>query len=116
METGLEFFDSWAKSQKEFLETSLKSQEEFRAHWLDTMKKMQASFLQTAGSPENPQSREMLNFFNTWLNSMMNSTEVFSDEVVKIQRTWQKTLENQMEMSKELAKNFSDYFKRAEQQ
>lgn len=114
MEKGLEFFDAWAKSQKDFLDASLKSQEEFRSHWLDSMRKMQQSFLASAGSTDNPQNKEMLNFFNTWFGTMMNSTEVFSDEVVKIQKTWKSTLEKQMEVSRQLVKNFSDYFKQAE--
>jgi hypothetical protein len=114
MDKGIEFFDAWAKSQKEFLEASLKSQEEFRAHWLESMKGMQEFFLKTAGPSETPQSKEMLNFFNSWFSTMLKSSEIFSDEAVKIQKTWKTALEHQMEMSRELVKNFSNFFQQPE--
>lgn len=114
MEKGIEFFDAWAKTQKDFLEVSLKSQEAFRSQWLDAMKKTQESFLDTANSFDNPQSKEALKFFNTWFSTVINSSELLNNEVLKIQRAWEKTLESQLEQSKELVKGFSDYLKRCE--
>ena len=109
MEKGLEFFDAWAKTQKDFLESSLKSQEVFRSHWLDSMKKSQETFLDSAGSFDNPQSKEALKLFNTWFNSVISSSELFNEEVLKVQKTWEKTLETQLEQSKELVKGFTDF-------
>ena len=113
MDKGLEFFDAWAKTQKEFLETSLKTQEVFRAHWLDSMKKSQESFFSTAGSVDNPHALEMLKLFNTWIGTMINTSEIFNDEVVKLQQSWGKTLENQIEQSKELVRVFTEYLQKA---
>lgn len=109
MEKGLEFFDAWAKTQKDLIESSLKSQEIFRSQWLDSMKKTQEAFLSSAGSFDNPQSKEALKLFNTWFNSVISSSELFNQEVQKIQQTWEKLLENQLEQSKEIAKGFTDF-------
>jgi hypothetical protein len=109
MEKGLEFFEAWSKAQKDFLDSSLKSQEIFRAQWLDSMKKTQETFLNSAGAFDNPQSKEALKLFNTWFNSVISSSELFNEEVLKVQKTWEKTLETQLEQSKELVKGFTDF-------
>jgi hypothetical protein len=114
MDKVLEFFDTWAKTQKEFLETSLKSQEVFRSNWLDSMKKTQESFLTTSSSYDNPQAKEMLNLFNNWFTTMINSSQLFNDEIVKIQKSWEKTLETQIDQSKELVKGFTVFLKQPE--
>ncbi len=112
MEKGLEFFDAWVKSQNEFLETWLKSQKELLTNWTESIQKLQASFLNLEGFKEGP-GKEMLNLFNSWFNTMSNSAKVFSDEVVKIQETSKGAFEKQMEMSRDMVKNFSELFKQA---
>ena len=109
MKKGLEFFDSWVKSQKEFLETWLKSQREFLTNWTESMKKLQESFTNLGGSQEGP-GKEVVNLFNSLFNNMANSAKVFSDEAMKMQETWKITVEKQMEMSREMVKNFSHLF------
>lgn len=111
MDIGLDFFNAWAKTQKEFLETSLKSQEVFRSHWLDSMKKTQDSFMNMANAYDTPQSKELAKLFNTWFNTVISSSELFNDQALKMQQSWQKTLEVQMDQSKELVKGFSEYLK-----
>ena len=113
MDKGLEFFDAWAKTQKDFLETSINTQETFRAHWLDSMKKSQESFLGTAGSVDNPHTKEILKLFNAWIGTMINTSELFNGEFVKLQKSWGQTLENQIEQSKEMTKVFSAYIEKA---
>lgn len=109
MEKGLEFFDAWAKTQKELIESSLKSQEIFRSHWLASMRKTQEAFLASVSTFDNPQSKEALKLFNTWFNSVISSTELFNEEAQRIQKTWEKLLDNQLEQSKEIAKGFTDF-------
>jgi hypothetical protein len=113
MDKGLEFFDAWAKTQKEFFETSLKTQEVFRAHWLDSIKKSQESFFNTASSVDSPHAKEIVKLFNAWIGTMINTSELFNDEVVRLQQSWGKTLDNQIDQSKELAKVFSEYLEKA---
>lgn len=114
METGLDFFNAWAKTQQEFLETSLKSQEAFRSQWLESMKKTQESFASMAGAYDNPQTKEAAKLFNNWFNTVISSSELFNEQVLKLQQSWQKTLEIQVEQSKELVKGFSEYIKQAQ--
>ena len=112
MEKGMEFFDTWVKSQKDFFETGLKSQKEFLTNWTASIQKLQESFLNLGTSQEGP-GKELLNLFNSWFNTMANSAKVFSDEVVKIQETAKSTFEKQIEMSRGMTKNFSELFKQS---
>ena len=114
MENGLEFFDAWVKSQKEFLQTWSSSQKEFLAHWNESIKKLQESFAILGVAPEGA-GKEITDLFRSAFNNLASSTKVFSDEAVKIQETWKATAEKQMEMSREMVKNFSQLFERAGQ-
>jgi hypothetical protein len=113
MEKGLEFIDAWVKSQKEFMENWVKSQKEFMENWTEATKKLQESFMNMGDSQGGP-TKEMLNLYNSWLTTMVNSSKVFADEAGKIQETWKNAVENQMEMSSEMVKNFSELFEQAE--
>lgn len=112
MEKGLEVFDAWVKSQKEFLDAWLKSQKEFQTNWIESMKKLQESFTNLGFSQDGP-GKEITNLFNSLFNNMTNSSKIFSDEALKMQETWKITVEKQMEMSKEMVKNFSLLFEQA---
>ena len=114
MDTALDFFNAWAKTQKEFLDTSFKSQEAFRSNWLESMKKTQDSFINMTNTYDNPQSKELAKLFNTWFNTVISSSELFNDQVLKMQQSWQKTLEAQIEQSKDLVQSFSAYLKQAQ--
>ncbi len=110
MEKGLEFFDAWVKSQKEFLETWSKSQTEFLTNWNESTKKLQETFV-NLGTGQEGRGKEMTDLFSSLFNNMASSTKIFSDEAVKMQETWKGTVEKQMEMSREMVKNFSQMFK-----
>jgi len=45
---------------------------------------------------------------------MVNSSKLFTVEAEKIQDTWKNTVENQMAMSREMVKNFSEFFKQVD--
>ena len=62
------------------------------------------------GSQEGP-TKEILSLFNSWLTTMMSSSKAFTVEAEKIQETWKNTVEKQMEMSREIVKNYSAFFK-----
>jgi hypothetical protein len=112
MEKMIEFADAWMKSQKEFMENWVKAQKEFMENWTEATKKLQESFMTMGGSQDGP-AKEMINLYNSWLTTMTNSSKVFTDEAGKIQETWKNTVEKQMEMSREMVKNFSELFKHA---
>jgi hypothetical protein len=72
------------------------------------MKMAQEALLKSASSFDNPQIKEALKFYNTWFDMVMSSFESFSEEVLRMQKTWEKMLENQLEQSKALVKGFTD--------
>lgn len=112
MEHLNDFIDSWMKSQKEFMENWVKSQKEFMEYWTESIKKMQESFKSMGGPQEGP-AKEILGIYDTWLTTMLNSSKAFASEADKIQEIWKNTVENQLERSKEMVKNFSEFFKQA---
>ena len=112
MEQGLEFFDAWAKAQKDFLENSRKSQEMFRSQWLESMKKTQEAFVNSVSSIDNPQIKEVLKLYNTWFNVVIFSSQLLNDEAMRMQKSLEKMLENQLEKNRELVKAFSDFVKK----
>jgi hypothetical protein len=114
MEKAFEFFDGWLKSQKDFLENWVKSQKEFMENWTEATKKIQEAFLGQMGSHGGPAEKEMSELYNTWINTTVNSSKAFTDEAIKIQETWKNAVERQMEMSKEMVKNFSEHFMQPE--
>jgi hypothetical protein len=113
MEKAFEFFDEWLKSQRDFLEQWVKTQKEFMENWTEATKKLQEAFFSQMGSHEGPAGKEMIDLYTTWVNTMVNSSKVFTDEAIKIQETWKNTVEKQMEISKEMAKSFSELFTQA---
>lgn len=110
MEKAMEFFDAWIKSQKEFLDNWVKSQRDFMNNWTESTKKLQESFMSLGWTQQGP-GKEMLSVYTSWVNTMVNSSKVFTDEAVKIQENWRTTMERQMEMSREMTKNFLDLLK-----
>ncbi len=110
MEKAFEFFDGWLKSQKDFLENWVKTQKEFMENWTEATKKLQEAFFSQVGSHDGPTGKEMYELYNSWVTTMVNSSKVFTDEAIKIQDTWKNTVEKQMEMSKEMVKNFSELY------
>lgn len=112
MEKAMEFFDGWLKTQKEFMENWVKAQKEFMENWAEATRKLQEPLLNLGSSQEGP-AKDVLNFYNSWVSTMVNSSKAFTDEVIKIQETWKSTVEKQMEMSREMANNFFELSKQA---
>jgi hypothetical protein len=112
MDKGLEFVDAWMKAQKEFMENWVKAQKEFMENWLEATKKMQESILKIGLPPEGT-AKETQDLYKSWLTTMVNSSKIFTDEAERVQETWRNTVEKQMEMSREVVKNFSEVVKKA---
>jgi len=111
MQEAGEIFESWFKLQKEFMENWMKSQKEFMENWTEASRKWQESFLNLGGAKEGFAGKEMLGAYNAWLNKMMDSSRIFTDEATKLQETWKTSVEKQMEMSKEMFTNLSEFSK-----
>jgi hypothetical protein len=113
MEKAYEFFEGWVKSQRDFLDNWVKTQKEFMENWTEATKKFQEAFFSRVGSHNGPGGEEIIELYDAWINTMVNSSKVFTDEAIRIQETWKNTVEKQMEMSKEIVKNFSNFFTQA---
>ncbi len=111
MDKVLEFVDSWMKSQKEFMEGWVKSQKEFMDNWTVATKIIHDSLLSAGGRPEGA-TKEILGWYQSALMSLVDSSKVLTDEAEKIQETWKNTVAKQMDMSREMVKNFSEFFKK----
>ncbi len=104
-----EFIETWAKLQKDFMDNWTKSQKEFMENWLEAAKKMQESFLSLEPKQTGMPGKDMVNMYNTWFNTMVNSSKTFTDEAMKVQETWKTAVEKQMSMGKDLFKGFPDF-------
>lgn len=109
MEKLLELVDAWMKSQKEFMDNWAKSQKEFMDSWTEASRKLQESFGKV-GLPQEGPAKEMMNIYNSWASTMMNSSKVFAEEAAKIQDSWKVSIEKQMDMSREMLKSLSERF------
>jgi hypothetical protein len=110
MENILEYVEAWMKSQKDFMESWVKSQKEFTANWMVTTRIIQGSLINMAKPPEG--SKDILDFYKSALIAMVESSKSLTDEAEKIQETWKKTAERQMDLSREIAKNYSELFEK----
>ena len=113
MEKQLEYFDVLANTQKQVLGNLVTAQKDLRTQWLDGMSKVHSTVTSIPGIPETPQTKEVLNQFNTWFSSMIASTKTFSDEALKMQENLNTAFEKQIELSREVVKSFSELAKTA---
>lgn len=112
MDKVLEFVDAWMRSQKEFMESWVNSQKQFMDNWTVATKIIRDSLLRSGGPPEG-KTKEIMELYQSALMSLVDSSKVLTTEAEKIQETWKNTVEKQMDMSKEMAKNFSELLKKA---
>jgi predicted metal-binding protein len=112
MEQILEFVDAWMKFQKEFMQSWVKSQKEFTDNWTVATRIIQGSLISMAKPPEGS-TKEILDFYQSALMAMVDSSKILADEAGKVQETWKKNVERQMDISSELVKNYMKLFSRA---
>ena len=112
MEKVMELVETMMKAQKEFLDGWVNSQRQFMENWTEATRIMQGSLLNMEGPQENA-AKEMLNLYKSALTTMVDSSKVLADEAGKLQVTWKNSVEKQMEMSRDMVKNFSGFFKKA---
>jgi hypothetical protein len=112
METQIDYFDTWANTQKQALDSLLSSQKQLRKQWEDSMQQVQASF-SALPVQDNPQAKEAMALFNTWFSTMLNASKAFGDEALKVQETLNGTLEKQVAISREVVSSLSELAKPA---
>lgn len=113
METQLEYFDAVATTQKQAMDNLIATQKQVRAQWLDTMQKMQESVTTLPGTPDIPQAKEAVNLFNNWFNTMLNASKAIGDEAIKLQESWNSSVEKQVAINREMISSLNDFAKPA---
>ena len=111
MDKQLEYFDALVANQKQALGNLVTAQKDMRNQLLDGMSKVQSSLTSIPGIAETAQSKEVMNQFNSWFNTMITSTKTFSDEALKMQENWNSAFEKQLDISRDVVKNFSELTK-----
>ena len=108
MNKQLEYFDVLANTQKQAFENLLSSQKDLRAQWNAAISKTQAAFSSIPGLPENAQTKEALNQFNTWFSTVASTSQNATEEALKTQEYWISAYEKQLAISRDVLKNFVD--------
>lgn len=116
MEKQLEYFDVVANNQKQVLNNMVSVQNDLRNQWLDSLGKVQDAVTKLPGLPDTSQAKEAKNYFTTWFDNMLNSTQAFSEEVLKTQENWINAYEKQVAINREVFKNFIDVTNKANSQ
>ena len=113
MEKVMEYVDAWMKPQKDYMENWAKSQKEMMGSWSEGTKKFQESLSTMSGFQASP-AKEMIALYNSWLTTMVNSSNNFTQELEKMQEAWKNTVEQQMGISREIVNKMVTLFKQAE--
>jgi hypothetical protein len=112
MEKALEFVDAWMLSQKEFMENWVKSQRDFMDRWVEATRQLRETFL-TIGAPQEGLMKESFNQYKTWSATIERTSKAFVDETGKIHELWKNAVDKQMDMSRQMIKNYMELFSTA---
>jgi len=108
MDKQLEYFDVLANTQKQAFTNLLEAQKNLRTQWQDAISKTNASFTSIPGLPENAQTKEALNQFNTWFSMVTTSSQTATEEALKAQENWISAYDKQLAVSRDVLKSFID--------
>lgn len=114
MEKQLEYFDVVANNQKQVLNNLVNAQKDMRTQWLDSATKVQQAVSNMPGVPETAQTKDALNQFNSWYNSVLGASKTAGEEFLKIQENWMSAYDKQVAINREVFKNFIDVAKTAD--
>jgi hypothetical protein len=116
MAKEFEILDSLVQSQKEFMETWMNTQKELWERMAESTRKMQDAMLGPlcstpfqgrTGEMGDPQAtqKEAFNIYNTMVDTMVNTSKVYTDQVIKMQEAWRHTIDKQMEIGRRMNTN-----------
>jgi hypothetical protein len=119
MAKEFEILDSLIQSQKEFMETWMTTQKELWERMAESTRKMQEAMLSplcstpsgNAGDMEGAQ-KEAFNVYNTMVETMVNTSKVYTDEAIRMQEAWRHTIDKQMEIGRRMNTNMFEMGRR----
>ncbi|HXX53789.1 MAG TPA: hypothetical protein VEI28_04380 [Thermodesulfovibrionales bacterium] len=103
LEKGPDVLNSWLKSQGDVLEHWEKSQKDFLERWMESTRNFQQIFLDMGNLREGSEASAL---FNSWFSAFIGSCRTLTDEMEHIMDAWERTVEKQMETSREMAIKF----------
>jgi hypothetical protein len=119
MAKEFEILDSLVQSQKEFMETWMTTQKELWERMSESSRKMQEAMLSPLCSPQSGNSgdmegaqKEAFNVYNTMVETMVNTSKVYTDEVIRMQEAWRHTIDKQMEIGRRMNTNIFEMGRR----
>ncbi len=110
---NVEYFEMLMKQLQELVDIWITNQKEFMESWLEASRKLQESFSSAGGGQFGKPEKDMLGMYNTWLNSIVNSSKVFTDQAMKMQEAWSAAAEEQMAMGSRIVKSSPTFSSRA---
>jgi len=115
MAKEFEILDSYVQSQKEFMETLMNTQKELWERMAESTRKMQEAMLSpmcsaqsqghAGGQEMEGAQKEAFNVYNTMVETMVNTSKAYTDEVIKMQEAWRHTIDKQMEIGRRMNTN-----------
>ncbi len=114
MAKEFEILDSYVQSQKEFMETWMNTQKELWERMTESTRKMQEAMLSPICSSPGPRAiraraqaaqKEAFNIYNTMVETMVNTSKAYTDEVIKMQEACRHTIDKQMEIGRRMSTN-----------
>lgn len=114
MAKEFEMLDSMIQSQKEFMETWMTTQKELWDRMAESTRKVQEAMLSPlCSTPSQGQSgqemegaqKEAFNIYNTMMETMVNTSKVYTDEAIRMQEAWRHTIDKQMEIGRRMGTN-----------
>jgi hypothetical protein len=107
MKKGAELFDAWAKTATDFLEIGMKMQKQLLEDWTEATETLQETSANLGGEPEGAPGKGLFSLYTSWVTTMFGASKVLTNEIIKMQETWKHSLANQIEMGREITKNWA---------
>ncbi len=117
MAKEMEIFDSWVQSQKEMMDTWMRMQKDFFGMMADSARKMQEAMLCQFGAQEaEGAQQEAAGRYNQMVDTMMNSSRMFTDQAMRLQDAWMEAFRRQVEVAAGMGRTFMERGWQATQQ
>jgi hypothetical protein len=107
LDKGTELFDAWEKTATDFLEIGVKMQKQLLEDWSEVTDTLRETSANLGGERERVPGMRLFNLYTSGVSTMFGASKILVDEIIKMQETWKHALANQIEMGKEMAKNWA---------
>jgi hypothetical protein len=107
-----EMVDSWIKGQQEFLDNLVKAQKDGMDRVVEATVKAEES-LKGFSVPQEGPAKQVQGFYASMMTTVFGSVKAIAADAVKVQEAWKGSVEKQMELTGNLAKQCAGVFQAA---